>query len=817
MKSLLIILTVVIAKIFANNNNECKIPDKCYQISLMDNIQNKSFKGISCFIESGSKIDFNISFIASGSNDCKSLRKKPCEIFFRTSRYRPKKLGKNAFDLVSFSEYLTSKELWSINIIFDSFTGFDIDLFELTQREQMSFSKLGNTKIVACYMCVFDFYKDNKRIESCDEMTASTDLVGPRSILQLFSIIPTSKIQLFLTEFKRRICPLAFKNFFAVEFMLSGSNSYFSQRLLKFANDTTNSSSNLNSYVRDLVLEISNVRVDFELINPMVFEQLNRIYVKGHVDFIHPDLFVKFTFLFEIYIQTEYFKSIMHKGGIGWVKNIKRGLNVNQSDSSSLWRNLEKTSFISLDCYTSANPTFLDLFPEEDFCLYKDFPFNQLVWILMVCRSESDLASRTKLTCTHLFLIQYYKPLFYFLNIDNHYYTAVKSFINLEEFEKMSTCNFKQRLDKCNKSEFEIKPVGSIFKIGEDIEMVKVVFHLFSYPLSIFGIVTNILIIVTISSKQNKAEFKEFKQYNYLRINSIINCIILVIHITTWITRCEFPYQVFCSQIRKEIFFQYFKIIVQDVILVSLRFLNNFTYIAFAFNRISLIGKDHNKLVKFVSDVGINKYMIVTFIISVGLSVIKFFSYRINYGQSHLFYPINFDYQSNMFKDVNLTYFILNSISDLLNYVVFLFVHLFIDIGMVVKLRETLIANFERSKSLHSKDQLEKKMNENESVLNKAIWMVILNTSLGFLLKLPACINSIVMLVNQIIKNNDYINHHFFGRFYMRFCIDAGLCDMFLQLSNFLYLVSISIGLFFYLHFDKNIKVAFKRIIPSSK
>jgi hypothetical protein len=44
--------------------------------------------------------------------------------------------------LVSFSEYLKSKDMKFIDIVFDSFTGFDIDLFELTKREQMSFSKL---------------------------------------------------------------------------------------------------------------------------------------------------------------------------------------------------------------------------------------------------------------------------------------------------------------------------------------------------------------------------------------------------------------------------------------------------------------------------------------------------------------------------------------------------------------------------------------------------------------------------------------------------------------------------------------------------
>ena len=148
--------------------------------------------------------------------------------------------------------------------------------------------------------------------------------------------------------------------------------------------------------------------------------------------------------------------------------------------------------------------------------------------------------------------------------------------------------------------------------------------------------------IFTISSKTNQQEFKEFKQYDYMQVNSIFKCCILLLQMSSWLNECIYPYQVFCPVIRKLVGFQYFKIIIQEVLGNSLRFMVNFGYVAFAFNRIALIGKDHNKLTEFFRDVGINTYIGVCFFISLGLSVIKFFHYKINFGEEIPFFPVSY-------------------------------------------------------------------------------------------------------------------------------------------------------------------------------
>ena len=231
--------------------------------------------------------------------------------------------------------------------------------------------------------------------------------------------------------------------------------------------------------------------------------------------------------------------------------------------------------------------------------------------------------------------------------------------------------------------------------------------------------------------------------------------------------------------------------------MTTLKFMNNFTYIAFAFNRISLIGKDHNKLVKFMSDLGIRTYIGVTLFISVGLSVINFFEYKINIGSTFNDYP--FFHEFSQYNDVIILpltkpiYIIFDFISDVFNYFVFLILNISIDIGMVVKLRQTLNEKLEKSKEYSSKDQQEKKRIENEKAFINARSMVIWNISLNLLFKLPAIsykINYLYMWTNGISICSEKEN-----------CI-----NLLLKITDFLYFLYISIQYFFYIHYDKNFK-----------
>lgn len=126
---------------------------------------------------------------------------------------------------------------------------------------------------------------------------------------------------------------------------------------------------------------------------------------------------------------------------------------------------------------------------------------------------------------------------------------------------------------------------------------------------------------------------------------------------------------------------------------------------------------------------------------------------------------------------------------------------------MIVKLRQTLKEQMEKSKELYTKVQYEKKLNDNETALNNARSMIILNTSLNFLLKVPSSLYSFIhifYIYYWLNTSRNYINETF-TKLYYEVCINAYLCDMLIQLTDFLYFLFISIQLFFYRHYDRKI------------
>ena len=767
-----------------------------------------SFKLMSCSIKRNFRIEFN-------AFEVQNLKIERLKFWIKPAIFESNtKVSRKTIDMNSLLQYINSIQIEESLLQFTSIKAFDLDLFNLSDSIKTSFTYFLN--------CDFNFYIDERKLSSCQDFytnITTNSYIEPKSIFQSKSNY--TFIVLSETKDTDRICPLVFKNFFSDKYLsIAGVNSFYSRRILRFSNDTF---VDLNSSIYLVIIDINNIELNLELLNPSVFEKIEEINLKSRVKSIDPEIFVPFKELFIIYLQSEYVKALMHnERGIEWIKHINMGLNIsitNLTEMNDHWNTTAK--FLYLDCNEPTVTSHMsDVFPDEDFCLYKDFPFNQLVILVQKCtiykvNEYSFKYYWSNLSCTYLWLIQYYGE--YENNYSDDYILKIWFSIltSTEEFQSMSRCDFERRLEMCNRSNYRIKPVITYFEIEQRIIMVETVLNIASYPLAIFGIVTNLFIIITISSKKNKEDFKELKQYSYLRINSICSCLILSIHFFFWITDCFYPYQVFCSEARKTLFLQYFKIIIVEVFGTSLRFMNNFTYIAFALNRISLIGKDHNKLVKFMSDVGIKKYIALSLFLSIGFSAVKFFSYRINYAEPLLDYPIQYDFLTIKLKNINPIYFSFNFASDLLNYVVFLLLHLLIDIGMIVKLRQTLNEKLEKAKAYCTKDQQEKKKKENEKVINKVILMIILNSTIGVLLKLPTLIYSIMDLYYGIYRLNDLqvFYRPAFGRFYLRFCIDANFCQMFLHLADLLFLVSISIQLFFFNHFDKKFKIAFSRIL----
>ena len=122
---------------------------------------------------------------------------------------------------------------------------------------------------------------------------------------------------------------------------------------------------------------------------------------------------------------------------------------------------------------------------------------------------------------------------------------------------------------------------------------------------------------------------------------SVSNIIVLLISILSPLYECQsyeknqnnFKTQeigIYCSPYHKLIAVQYYKIIFADFLYSVFTLLSNFGYVGFSICRLSMIGKEQTKLTKWFSEIPIVYYIIVSTIISVGLSVIKLFKYEVN-------------------------------------------------------------------------------------------------------------------------------------------------------------------------------------------
>lgn len=206
----------------------------------------------------------------------------------------------------------------------------------------------------------------------------------------------------------------------------------------------------------------------------------------------------------------------------------------------------------------------------------------------------------------------------------------------------------------------------------------------------VIGIVTNVLVIYTVSHKSNQKELKE-NQYKYMRLHAIISCIIFSIQVFSLTTECQTYDSILCSSIHHLGFFQFFRIIFQEYIWNCLCLASNMVYVGFAINRLSLIGKNHSKFVVKISKLKIGSFICRVFIPCLILPVVKIFRVHPNFDNPDDIYPTPFiSLISSISPSVIFLYFAFNLLCDLVNYVVFLIVNLILDIKLVLKLKETI-------------------------------------------------------------------------------------------------------------------------------
>lgn len=221
----------------------------------------------------------------------------------------------------------------------------------------------------------------------------------------------------------------------------------------------------------------------------------------------------------------------------------------------------------------------------------------------------------------------------------------------------------------------------------------------------VFGIVTNALVVYVVSHKSSKKEL-ENNHYKFMRLNAVVNIVILLIEPLTIITECQgYIMGILCSPPRFVLFVQYFKIIVVEYSSNALRLLSNFSYVGFAINRLALVGKKHGKFVSKVSKWSVREFLNRVFLPSGLLSAIKIFhSFPNSYDPMYDYPFTSTDMYPRMTNSLLLAYLIFEFLFNFVNYFLFLVVNLIIDVVLVVRMKRTL--NEKASKQILTTNKL---------------------------------------------------------------------------------------------------------------
>lgn len=724
----------------------------------------------------------------------------------------------DSFTFFKVQEFIAFKSIKLVN-----FKGFDIE-------SQITIGLFELAPVFIVLQMDLNLYKRSRLVKSCEdfENSKSREFIF-RSNENLF----IGGIKIVRPNMKYPICSLFFRSAQLGSINLAYvANSYHMKNQLTFSHpNNLPLTADLNTLILNFIIEESyNIDLETKLMHPGIFLRMVYFTMNGHFNSIETELFKNFKQLKFIYFYVDPFRQVIRKQGIEWINYINSHIDVDYMNRGEIIYHRE--DFVNV-ILTNSREFYSDrqnhFFYDKDFCLFHKFPFRQLIFIRMGLNEDTlKYRNKTSFTCTELFLSQYY--------LDHE--ALISPFViykNLKlKASNFTACGFDRRLKLCNKSNLSFSPAKSGTLTSFDVLVVFEIILILLGPLqSSFGIVTNCLTIFVILNKKNKETMRE-NHYIYMSLHCFSNLIIFISQLMSLMSECQYPFGFFCSSIKSFVGVQYIKIIFGEYLNNLFRLMSNFTYLGFSLCRLSKIGTQHNKLTVFISELKIKKFMIGAFLFSASMSISKAIQYRINLVNIDVSYPITFSSMIGGWQNKSgfIAIFVLNIIYNILNYFLFVFVHLVVDCILIKTLWQVMRERVNKMKEMkRSVKEIENVSKENEESKRRAIFMVIINSTLNFCTKIPLMImsvNDLRILIQRPffeLENEDPLTIKIFNNYekfetaysFKYFCWTQHSCQVIQSFGNCLFLFSTTTVLFFLKHFDKNFKLAFSECFSNKK
>jgi hypothetical protein len=600
--------------------------------------------------------------------------------------------------------------------------------------------------------------------------------------------------------YRKDVCPFVFQNTQLEELgLFKITNSLIFKNQLEFLELNETDAYDLNlKQLSSLSLGIYNEDVSLKVVNRFIFKNIFFLGILGSINRIEENLFESFKKIEDITISLDNLKSIYHNG-VKWMKHLNGDLNVTIENETDFNLHYKRTIIVELNENESPFKHEYE-YPNEDLCLFKEFPHHQLVYPLIINKAKQPCS------CTVLWLTKYFKKIYNSSDYLKYFYAKNKETLTMSQcqLEANTQCDFEEKFRNCENiittHQGTHNGVYHDFLIFEWLKYVINVY--FQTIFSILGFVFNLLIMIVLMNKKRKKDFSN-TMYKHIYSNAAFNLIFCLIKSLSLINICIFPRTSFCSSIYKYESSQYFKIIVGNFFGNAFKLCCNISYILFALSRFSVSTSSHTGIFQLVNDMNVKKSYAVIVCISLCFSSFKLLEYKPN--EIFAYFDKNFPYNvfdikycqtssqeiSSFFAFKCSLFPILNLINNIFNNILFVIICVLIDIFL------TRFTNMTLERKL---TMLVDERNKNEAIgqRNKITKMILINGTIYSLAHIPVFVITILLIV--------------FKKNLADFCFYYISFTELMEIPESFSLISISLQFFIFKHFDQNFKLSFLEI-----
>ena len=453
------------------------------------------------------------------------------------------------------------------------------------------------------------------------------------------------------TFFIQEVCPYVFMNTNLKTINFDGiSNSFMYKNQLKFINVNDSNDIYLNIKGLDTIMFYFNYEHLTEAnMNILIFRNIKVLILRGIVHGIHTELLGSLKVIESIILGIHNWRSFF-QSGTKWMNYLNKDIKVNLSSISVRKNILNKVKLIEMLAPYKIFGNTYD-YPNEDICLFKDFPHNQLVYPVIQLDKETYTCS-----CTLIWLIQFSKI---YLNKDLSYYDVNIQVVYPVDFKKFSArncflytdlgqlvrkCNFEERFKNCQIKNHTPSFIGYM-STKQMFKLLQFITEVFIKPmLSLIGIITNTLTIIVVRNKDKMRNFKR-PMYKHMVANAFFNLIFCIVKSISLVNICIYPRTSFCSTIYKKPISQYVKIYGINFFGEAIRFCCNFSYFTFSISRFSTSTSASTKwkFMKKFENMKLKYFFSIIFSVGILLNLFKIFEFKKTelYSTVDIAFPFN--------------------------------------------------------------------------------------------------------------------------------------------------------------------------------